>query len=169
MVFLILVSLSQLFHQAAAQTNVDLSKTREFRLDDCEGLTQELCMWKQVCAKDPNEPTKVIPIDCAANYKDPAPPVPPAPPPEPPKPKVVEKTPIEQLYYVDEDSLRDQFLLPEDATKDDFYNAVKDQKKEKEQEARWQKAYAEQEAKNKNRKPVNIDLPEQWKNGKDID
>lgn len=131
-------------------------------INDCEGLQREQCMWKLTCAKDPNQPNKIIPADCAANYKDPAPPAPPQPP-EPPKAKAPEKTPIEQLYYVDVDSLRDQFMLPEDATNEDIFNAVSEEKIENEKALRREKAKAEETLKHK--KPVKIDLPTEWKVG----
>lgn len=90
------------------------AKAAALGINDCAGLPRELCMWKLTCAKDPDQPNKIIPADCAQNWKDPEPPkpAPVAPKAEPPKPK----TPIQQLYYFDLSELEDQKLLPDDAS-----------------------------------------------------
>ncbi len=81
---------------------------------DCAGLDRIPCLWKLTCAKDPNNPNKIIPADCAQNYKEPEPPV--VKVEEKPKAEPPKKTPIEQLYYFDLSELEDQKLLPDDAT-----------------------------------------------------
>ncbi|MCC6138065.1 MAG: hypothetical protein IT287_05495 [Bdellovibrionaceae bacterium] len=95
-----------------------VSNASAFKETDCDGLDDEPCLWKLTCFKDPDEPNKIIPKDCAQNYKEPEPVV--APPANdsatsandktPPAPK--EKTPLEKLYYLDRDDLGDEYLTP---------------------------------------------------------
>lgn len=87
-------------------------------IEDCAGMERIACLWKLTCAKEPNNPNKIIPADCAQNYKDPEAPAPTTAektPPPPPK-----KTPLEQLYYIDLSELENQKLLPDDASGEDI-------------------------------------------------
>lgn len=101
------------------------ASTYALGIEDCAGMERIACMWKLTCAKEPNNPNKIIPADCAQNYKEPqAPPPPPVAEtaPEPP-PK---KTPIEQLYYFDLSELENQKLLPDDASGEDIDEETED-------------------------------------------
>lgn len=98
------------------------------------------CRWKIICFKDPDEPNKIIPADCAQNY------TPPAPTPEPAQTGDVSAAPAEQpqttsvrtslekLYYMDLRELDDDFLTPpkelanEDALAEDNERSVANKK-----------------------------------------
>lgn len=71
-------------------------------LSVCDGKGREQCLWALACAKDPKNPNKVIPSDCAQHYQEPEPPPKPEPVATTPPPKK-EKSPLEKLYYIDAD------------------------------------------------------------------
>lgn len=66
----------------------------------CENMGREQCLWALTCAKDPKNPNKHIPSDCAQHYKEPEPPAKLEPVVENAPPKKV-KSALETLYYVD--------------------------------------------------------------------
>lgn len=69
-------------------------------LSICENMGREQCLWALTCAKDPKNPNKHIPSDCAQHYKEPEPPPKVETVVEKPAPKKV-KSALETLYYVD--------------------------------------------------------------------
>jgi hypothetical protein len=81
-------------------------------LSICENMGREQCLWALACSKDPKNPNKRIPTDCAQYYKEPEPPPKAEPTAEKALPKKV-KSALETLYYVDATEEEKEKILEE--------------------------------------------------------